>query len=48
MRAIHRCKTANISLLQEIQITFTFLLLPFWYQLTQVVLDKIQRAVKWL
>jgi len=20
----------------------------FWYQLTQVVLDKVQRAVKWL
>jgi len=23
------------------------LVLPFWYQLTRVVLDKIQRAVKW-
>ena len=24
------------------------LVLPFWYQLTRVVPDKIQRAVKWL
>jgi len=24
------------------------LVLPSWYQLSQVVLDKIQRAVKWL
>jgi len=30
-------------LLQEIQIG---LVLPFWYQLTRVVPDKIQRAVK--
>jgi len=32
-------------LLQKIQIGFTFLVLPFWYWLTWVVLDK-RRAVK--
>jgi len=26
---------------------FTFLVLPFWCRLTQVVSDKIQRAIKW-
>ena len=35
-------------LLQQIQIGFTFLVLPFWCRLTRVVPDKIQRAVKWL
>jgi len=23
------------------------LVLPFWYQLTRVIPDKVQRAVKW-
>jgi len=35
-------------LLQKIQIGFTFLVLPFWYWLTQVVQDSVQGAVKWL
>ena len=33
-------------LLQQIQIGFTFLLLPFWCRLTQVVPDKIQAGRK--
>jgi len=38
--------TTHYLLLQQIQIgTFTFLVLPFWCRLTQVVPDKIQRAI---
>jgi len=33
---------------KKIQIGFIFLVLPFWYQLTQVVPDKVQGAVKQL
>jgi len=33
-------------LLQLIQIGFTFLVLPFWYWLTQVVPNTVQGAVK--
>ena len=33
-------------LLQEIQIGFTFLVLPFWFRLTRVVPDKIQDGHK--
>jgi len=33
-------------LLQQIQIGFTFLVLPFLFWLTQVVLDKVPGAVK--
>jgi len=35
-----------LSLVQQIQIGFTFLVLPFWCQLTQVVPDKIQEGRK--
>jgi len=35
-------------LLQKIQIGFTVLVLPFWYQLTRVDPDEVQEAVKWL
>jgi len=31
-------------LLQLIQIGFTFLVLPFWYRLTLVIPDKIQKS----
>jgi len=33
-------------LLQEIQIDFMLFVLPFWYWLIQVVLDKVQGPVK--
>jgi len=33
-------------LLQWVQTGFTFLVLPFWYRLTQVVPDKIQKSRK--
>jgi len=33
-------------LLQKIHIVLTFLVLTFWYRLTQVVPNKIHRAVK--
>ena len=33
-------------LLQEIQIGFTFLVVPFWCRLTWVVPDKIQKGHK--
>ena len=36
-------------LLQEIQIGFTFLVLPFWFRLTRVVPDDVQGGgAKWL
>jgi len=35
-------------LLQYIEIDFTFLDFPFWYQLTRTVQDKVQGAIKWL
>ena len=38
--------TTRYLLLQQIQIGFTFLVLPFWYRLTRVVLDKIQKNCK--
>ena len=33
-------------LLQEIQISFTFLVLPFWYRLTLVFPDTVQKSRK--
>ena len=33
-------------LLQQIQIGFTFLVSPFWYRLTRVVPDKIQKSLE--
>jgi len=41
-----RCHCHSLSLAPVYQIVFTFLVLPFWYQLTRVVLDKIQKSCK--
>ena len=44
--AVVNATATNYLLLQYIQVGFTFLLLPFWCRLTQVVLDKIQEGGK--
>jgi len=38
--------TATLSCFSKIQIGFTFLVLPLWYLLTRVVLDRIQESRK--
>jgi len=43
-----RCHCHSLSLAPEIQIGFTFLVLPFWYRLTLVIPDKSRRAITWL
>jgi len=40
------CHCHSVSLAPVIQIGFTFLVLPFWYQFTRVVPDKVQGAGK--
>jgi len=43
---IYLTTATHYLLLPQIQIGFTFLVLPFWCQLTQVVSDKIQEGHK--
>jgi len=38
----------TISCSSKSRVVLTFLVLPFWYLLTRVVLDIFRRAVKWL
>jgi len=40
----HLTRWLHCLLLQEIQIDFTFLVLPFWWRLTRVLLDNIQEG----
>jgi len=42
----HDTTATHYLLLQWIQIGFTFLVLPFWYRLTRVVPDIVQKAIK--
>jgi len=42
------CHCHSLSLAPVFPDWFTFLVLPVWYQLTRVVLDKVLWAVKWL
>jgi len=43
---LSRCHCHSLCLARLIQMGFTFLVLPFWYWLTWVVPDKIQKSRK--